>query len=137
ALDRNDNHTIDDGKELFGNYCDQPAPPAGTLRNGFSGLAEFDKAANGGNGDGKITRADTVFKKLRLWQDKNHNGISEPEELSKLPALDVVAIFLDYRESSRTDEFGNRFKFRAKVRDRNDSRVGRWAWDVFTVPPTN
>lgn len=134
ALDRNDNHTIDNGKELFGNYCDQPAPPAGTLRNGFSGLAEFDKAANGGNGDGKITRADTVFRRLRLWQDRNHNGISEPEELSRLPALDVVAVFLDYTESRRTDEFGNRFKYRAKVRDRSGARVGRWAWDVFTVP---
>ena len=135
VLDRNHNNKIDDGREMFGNYCDQPAPPAGTLRNGFSGLAEFDKATNGGNGDGKITRADTVFRRLRLWQDKNHNGISEPEELSRLPALDVVAVFLDYTESRRTDEFGNRFKYRAKVRDRNGARVGRWAWDVFTVPP--
>jgi hypothetical protein len=99
VLDRNNNNKIDDGKELFGNYCDQPAPPPGVLRNGFIGLAEFDKAANGGNGDGKITRADGVFRRLRLWQDKNHNGISEPEELSRLPALDVVALFLDYRES--------------------------------------
>jgi hypothetical protein len=137
ALDRNQNHTIDDGTELFGNYCSQPTPPAGTLKNGFSGLAEFDKIENGGNGDGKITRKDTVFKKLRLWQDKNHNGVSEPEELSKLRALDVVAIFLDYQESNRTDEFGNRFKFRAKVRDAQGARVGRWAWDVFVVPPQN
>jgi hypothetical protein len=137
ALDRNQNQTIDDGTELFGNYCSQPTPPAGTLKNGFIGLAEFDKAENGGNGDGKITRKDTVFKKLRLWQDKNHNGVSEPEELSKLRALDVVAIFLDYQESNRTDEFGNRFKFRAKVRDAQGARVGRWAWDVFVVPPQN
>ena len=134
VLDRNQNHRIDDGKEMFGNYCDQPAPPPGVLRNGFIGLAEFDKAANGGNGDGKITRSDTVFRKLRLWQDRNHNGISEPEEVSKLPALDVVALFLDYSKSRRTDEFGNRFKYRARIRDRNGARVGRWAWDVFTVP---
>jgi hypothetical protein len=137
VLDRNNNQKIDNGKELFGNYCDQPAPPAGTLKNGFSGLAEFDKAENGGNADGKITRKDTVFKKLRLWQDKNHNGISEPEELSKLRALDVVAIFLNYQESNRTDEFGNRFKFRAKVRDAQGARVGRWAWDIFVVQPRN
>jgi hypothetical protein len=137
ALDRNQNQTIDDGTELFGNYCNQPTPPAGTLKNGFIGLAEFDKPENGGNGDGKITKKDTVFKKLRLWQDKNHNGISEPEELSKLRALDVVAVFLDYQESNRTDGFGNRFKFRAKVRDAQGARVGRWAWDVFVVPPAN
>lgn len=134
VLDRNQNHRVDDGKEMFGNYCDQPAPPPGVLRNGFIGLAEFDKAANGGNGDGKITRSDTVFRKLRLWQDRNHNGISEPEEMSKLPALDVVALFLNYAESNRTDQYGNRFKYRARIRDRNGARVGRWAWDVFTVP---
>ena len=45
---------------------DQPAPPPGELRNGFSGLAEFDKAANGGNGDGKITSADYRYCSLRL-----------------------------------------------------------------------
>ncbi len=133
VLDRNENNRIDDGTELFGNYTPQPSSVPFDKRNGFLALAEFD-----GSGDGKITRADTVFKKLRLWQDKNHDGIAEPEELSKLPALDVVAIFLDYKESKRTDEFGNRFNFRAKVRDAKGAKVGRWAWDVFfTAPPTH
>jgi hypothetical protein len=135
VLDRNENNRIDNGTEMFGDASEQPA--AQNPRNGFASLAVFDTAVRGGNADGKITRRDTIFRKLRLWQDRNHNGISEPEELSRLPALDVVAVFLDYRESRRTDEHGNRFKFRAKVRDRNDARVGRWAWDVFLVtsPP--
>lgn len=131
VLDRNDNNRIDDGTELFGNATPQPAPPDGEERQGFRALAEYDKTANGGNNDGKITRRDSVFRKLRLWQDRNHNGVSEAEELSRLPALDVVAVFLDYRESRRTDEHGNRFKYRAKVRDRQGADVGRWAWDVF------
>jgi len=131
VLDRSQNNRIDNGSELFGNAAPQPAPPEGEERQGFLALAEYDKPANGGNGDGKITRRDAVFRKLRLWQDRNHNGISEAEELSRLPALDVVAIFLDYQQSRRTDEHGNKFKYRARVRDRQGANIGRWAWDVF------
>lgn len=129
ALDRNRNNRIDDGKELFGTASEQP--DGQNPRNGFASLAMFDTSASGGNGDGQITRADTVFAKLRLWLDRNHNGVSEPEELYRLPALDVVAISLDYKEAKRADEFGNRFRFRSKVRDSRNVKVGRWAWDVF------
>jgi hypothetical protein len=131
VLDRNQNHRIDSATELFGDNSEQPEGQ--NPRQGFASLGMFDQALRGGNGDGKITRRDAVFRKLRLWQDRNHNGVSEPEELSRLPALDVVAIFLDYRESRKIDRHGNRFKYRAKIRDRNDARVGRWAWDVFLV----
>lgn len=133
VLDRNQNNLIDSGKELFGNATPQPDPPAGEERQGFLALAEYDRIENGGDGDGKITRRDRAFKKLRLWQDRNHNGISEAEELFRLPALDIVAIFLDYHQSKRTDEYGNRFKYRARVRDSRGANVGRWAWDVFVV----
>jgi hypothetical protein len=133
VLDRNNNGTIDNGTELFGCATPQPEPPRGEFRNGFLALAVYDKAENGGNLDRQIDRRDTVFTQLKLWQDRNHNAISEPNELQSLSASPVQAIELNYHDSRRTDEHGNKFRFRAKVKDAQGAQVGRWAWDVFPV----
>lgn len=133
VLDRNGNGKIDDGSELFGCAAPQPQPPPGEIGNGFLALAEYDKPENGGNSDGRIDSRDSVFSQLKLWRDYNHDGKSQANELQRLSNSEVRVIELDYQESRREDEHGNKFKYRAKVRDAHGAQVGRWAWDVFPV----
>ncbi|HYL73692.1 MAG TPA: hypothetical protein VEU96_05775 [Bryobacteraceae bacterium] len=131
ALDRNGNGTIDDASELFGDATPQPLPPKGQGRNGFLALAVFDRPENGGNGDGVIDARDAVFSRLRLWHDRNHNGLSESNELLTLTSVNIRGFKLQYEDSRRKDEFGNAFRYRAEVLLDDDAQAGRWAWDVF------
>lgn len=130
ALDRNGDGWIDSGAELFGNYTPQPES---LNPNGFLALAEFDKAENGGNGDGRIDYRDAIFPSLRLWCDVNHNGISEPGELKPLTTAGVLSIALDHAWSRRVDRFGNIFRYKAGIETVKGATVAKQVWDVFLL----
>jgi len=133
VLDRNHNGLIDKGREMFGNATPQLPPESGEEMNGFRALALYDGFAYGGNGDGKIDSQDAIFSLLKLWQDRNHNGVSESCELFSLPELGLASIDLTYRRSGRTDQYGNQFRFRSKVTGTDGTQLGRWAWDVYLL----
>lgn len=132
ALDRDANGTIDNGAEVFGNFSPQPRSDS---PNGFASLAEYDKAINGGNNDGAIDSHDAVFASLRLWQDINHNGLSEASELHTVAESQVVSFSLHYAETPFRDRYGNRFRYVAPLtlESGNHGLRGRFAWDVFLI----
>lgn len=115
ALDRNGNGTIDNAGELFGELTPQPPSPN---PNGYDALAVFDDPRNGGNGNGKIDPGDAVWPHLRLWIDRNHNGISEKTELTSLSEAGIFGIDLNYALLKRTDQHGNIFRYAAGIDDR-------------------
>jgi hypothetical protein len=133
VLDRNGNGTIDNGTEMFSSVTPQPQMPLPELRHGFNALVQYDKSENGGNADGVLNKDDQIFNSLRLWQDTNRNGIGEPDELHTLPDLGLTSIDMDYKEAKKQDGQGNRFKFRAKVKDKKGAQLGRWIYDVYLL----
>jgi hypothetical protein len=57
--------------------------------------------------DGVIDSSDKIYNDLRLWQDRNHNGISEPAELSTLQAHGVLGLDVRFKSTRTTDEHEN------------------------------
>jgi hypothetical protein len=124
--DRNGNGTIDDGTELFGNYSVLPSGQRAV--NGFEALAYYDGPEYGGNNDGAIDARDPVWAELQLWIDWNHNGFSESGELYRPGDFGLTTISIDYRETNRTDAFGNMFRLMAPCQLGNKVRFG---YDVY------
>ncbi|MGZ3722796.1 MAG: hypothetical protein ACXVA9_07710 [Bdellovibrionales bacterium] len=66
--------------------------------NGFEKLRSFDK-----NHDGRIDKDDKIYKKLRLWYDRNRDGIAQNDELVPLATKGVTMISLKYGRPGRDD----------------------------------
>ena len=115
AFDRNQNATIDDGSELFGNW---------TLllsriraRNGFEALKELDS-----NGDGVVDRLDDRWNALLLWTDLNHDAVSQPAELQSIAASAVEVLGTSYHWTGRRDSSGNYFGYQSLAQLAGTSR---------------
>lgn len=108
AIDRDGDGGITSGKELFG---DATIPGES---NGFRALIRMTLDSNGGEVRGSVSDDDPIFAQLVLWTDRNHNGVSEPDEL--LPAKNLLSdIGLGYQLHNRRDGHGNLYRFRGWV----------------------
>ncbi len=93
-LDQNNNGIADSGLELFG---DQEGDA-----NGYAELAKYDE-----NNDGKIDNLDKIYSELRLWQDKNSDGVNQESESLSLLEAGIAAIQLKYDNLYQEDGKGN------------------------------
>lgn len=85
--DLNSNGKIDTGAELFGDFT---RLPNGKLAgNGYTALAALDD-----NADGLIDANDAAFAELKLWQDRNQDGISQADELTSLSDAGIASLNL-------------------------------------------
>lgn len=98
-----DHHVIE--SELFGSRME--APGGGVHRNGFQALAKYDELQYGGDGDAAITANDRVWGRLRLWVDRDHDGIAAPHEISSVGAHGIVALNLQRVHDHRQYANGN------------------------------
>jgi hypothetical protein len=123
ALDRNGDGVIDRGAELFG----EAAPNADGLpaADGFQALAALDRPSGGGNGNGLLEVGDLMFAELRLWTDRNRDGVSQPDELQTLPDAGISSISVTGARPCGvvTDEHGNDVSLRGSF-SRADGRRG-------------
>jgi hypothetical protein len=125
VLDRNRNGTIDDGGELFGNHTDSAyGEPPVPHSHGFSALAEYDNADLGGNMNGRIDEADAVWSRLRIWIDRNHDGLTTPDELYTLSSAGITGIDRDSDlDHQKWDKNGNLLQYRGTAyRQRRNGR---------------
>lgn len=99
---------------------------------GYRAVAELDSEALGGNGDGKVDPADSVFGSLCVWNDLNRNGTSEPGELRAAAQAGVISLEYAYLTTQYRDSFGNLFRYVSLAHMRTQSGRSR-PWPTFDV----
>ena len=108
VLDLNNNGIIDNGRELFGEHT--LLKDGSLAKNGYQALAEYDE-----NGDGVIDKKDSIWQKLKVWQDKNSNGYTDENELISLEKAGISAISTKYSKSDYTDSNGNEYRLIGEI----------------------
>jgi hypothetical protein len=107
-------------EEMFGNNTS--GPDALFADNGYEALAKYDGLRTNGKinskaRDGKISREDDVYLKLRLWSDENLDGVAQASELHTLEEMGVESINLSYDEHYHEEDiYGNEIRMKSDVK---------------------
>ncbi len=101
--------------QMFGDNT--RGPDKDFAANGFLALAKFDA-----NEDGLINSKDAVFKALRLWNDKNFDGVGTPDEMVTLDQMSVKNIDLNYDPGFyERDAYGNETIYKSVIQYQDGS----------------
>jgi hypothetical protein len=112
VYDQTRNGNIDGLFEMLGGvFAIGPSDAFEYLRltaDGYQTEAEWQKQRPATRrSDGVIDGKDFFISKMILWTDRNHNGISEEDELQSLPHAGFVSIDLRTTAAGRADANGN------------------------------
>ncbi|MCM1287188.1 MAG: hypothetical protein NC240_02670, partial [Clostridium sp.] len=138
AIDLNGDGIISDGSELFGTST--VLSDGTTAKNGFEALAQYDR-----NGDGVIDADDEIYASLRVWQDRNSNGVTDEGELYTLADLGISSISLNtsMEDGRRVSQIGfkngtsvkmGEFDFAAKYYDTKEKHNIELSPDIAALP---
>ena len=97
---------IEDGSELFGSATNLKSGKRAA--NGFEALKDLDE-----NHDRVLNALDPAWRDLRLWFDRNQDGVSQSSELERLKSYSIESINLNYVELLEMDEYGNQTRERS------------------------
>jgi hypothetical protein len=104
-IDLDHDNRVTDGRELFG--VGTVLPTGERARDGFEALSMYDTPSRGGNSDGAISADDAVWNRLRIWVDRNHNGLDDPGESNPIRRYNIALIPTGYVLAVAPDESGN------------------------------
>ena len=135
--DLNKDGIINNGRELFGDYTKKINGDIAI--NGFDALKDLDI-----NNDNIIDSNDLDYSQLRVWVDKNKDGISNSDELFTLEQLKICGFKLDPKtkkmEYIKTDGSANKVEYVNLNVDKFSSTYtyeGEFSEEVTKLPNIN
>ena len=103
----------------------------GGAKNSWEGLAALDS-----NKDGKLDKVDTRFGELKVWTDRNGDGISQVDEIKTLADLGIAEIGLRNLATSDSVKVGQNLALSTATYKREDGTTATIGNVAFGFTPT-